>query len=138
MKASKYEKILVHTLKHGGGTFETNGDTHRGLGWYIGIEGVKVKADNILAESVLKEISEGINYVSYLIEQSGEDGLIGTWLDKKGTLHLDRTVHEMSLKTAVALATYHEQQAIYNASTGETVDMQELKNIFKFQGGYLK
>jgi hypothetical protein len=138
MKASKYEKILIHTVKHSGGTFTTDGNIHEGRGWYIGTEGVKVKADNILAQSVLNDLADAIDYVSYLIEQSGNDGFIGTWLDKKGTIHVDLTVHEMNVKNAIAIATYHEQEAIYNASTGETLYMKDLKTIFTFQGGYLK
>lgn len=104
------------TFNQGGYSFAQDWQPAPSSGYFVGLEGIQVPADDFKPSTVLRFACDH----AALLYAHGDTAVVGTWLDN-GIVYIDVTVRVDEVDAAMALAREHQQLAVYHADSGQTL-----------------
>jgi hypothetical protein len=117
-----FEAAIAQTVDQGGGTFYPNGDPFTApSGYAVGIGGI-ILDPAIVGAFRLRHAFRKVNH-----DFGGS--LVGTWLDGE-SLYVDAVMYfcAQDRRTAISEGFAHNQLAIYDFETGESITLADLED----------
>jgi hypothetical protein len=112
-----YDIILIHTMRNGGGTFFPDGEAYSPeSGYAVG------QFSGTYALVPLDDIPDNFDGAIKSLQLAFPNLFIGTWVHD-GYIHIDPVEIVSNRANALAAARKRNQKAIYDFSTGETINV---------------
>jgi len=115
---SNLKQFIEETKKNKGATYNLNtGEINPTSGFFVGLKGGKeVDPEKNSSEEIQKFVLRNSTKLS------DKDNFLGSWIEK-GILFLDVVVRIDKKEDAIARGKKEDQQAIYDASTKEVINL---------------
>ncbi|MFY1688160.1 hypothetical protein [Plantactinospora sp. WMMB782] len=115
-------RLTRGALTDGGATVPMDGGEVPGIGYMVGVGGIKLLAAQFSEAQLEERIRHWADSVRLSTGLAADRLYLGSWLDE-GLIYLDISEHYQSEALALAVAEVRGEKAIYSLATGVSIDV---------------